>query len=132
LALAFDLVPEQSRQEAARRLVEDVRRFKHLTTGFLGTPYLNPVLSASGHLDDAYALLLREQYPSWLYPIKQGATTIWQRWDGEWNTTRQSRRDPQRETGGGHGGCRNRVRTVPVRVRAAMRCSRGCEGGWTY
>ena len=83
LALAFDLVPEQSRQEAARRLVEDVRRFKHLTTGFLGTPYLNPVLSASGHLDDAYALLLREQYPSWLYPIKQGATTIWERWDGE-------------------------------------------------
>src|SRR5207302_203765 len=42
-----------------------------------------PVLGASGHLDDAYALLLREQYPSWLYPIKQGATTIWERWDGE-------------------------------------------------
>jgi len=83
LALAFDLVPEESRQEAARRLVEDVRRFKHLTTGFLGTPYLNPVLTSSGHLDDAYALLLRDQYPSWLYPIKQGATTIWERWDGE-------------------------------------------------
>ncbi len=83
LALAFDLVPEQSRREAARRLAEDVRRFKHLTTGFLGTPYLNPVLSSSGNLADAYALLLRDQYPSWLYPIKQGATTIWERWDGE-------------------------------------------------
>ncbi|PYM97450.1 MAG: alpha-L-rhamnosidase, partial [Candidatus Rokuibacteriota bacterium] len=83
LALAFDLVPEESRPVAVRRLVEDVRRFKHLTTGFLGTPYLNPVLSASGHLADAYALLLRDQYPSWLYPIKQGATTIWERWDGE-------------------------------------------------
>ena len=44
---------------------------------------MNPVLSSSGHLDDAYALLLRDQYPSWLYPIKQGATTIWERWDGE-------------------------------------------------
>ncbi len=83
LALAFDLVPQESRPEAVRRLVEDVRRFKHLTTGFLGTPYLNPVLSSSGNLADAYALLLREQYPSWLYPIKQGATTIWERWDGE-------------------------------------------------
>src|SRR5439155_17986998 len=61
LALAFELVPEEARKEAARRLVEDVRRFKHLTTGFLGTPYLNTVLSSSGNLDDAYALLLRDQ-----------------------------------------------------------------------
>ena len=83
LALAFDLVPDAWREQAVRRLVEDVRRFKHLTTGFLGTPYVNPVLSSSGHLDDAYALLLRDQYPSWLYPIKQGATTIWERWDGQ-------------------------------------------------
>src|SRR5256886_1252370 len=83
LALAFDLVPDAWREQAVRRLVEDVRRFKHLTTGFLGTPYVNPVLSSSGHLDDASALLLRVQYPSWLYPIKQGATTIWERWDGQ-------------------------------------------------
>ena len=82
LALAFDLLPDELREEGVRRLADDVRRFKHLTTGFLGTPHLNPVLSSNGNLDDAYALLLREQYPSWLYPVKQGATTIWERWDG--------------------------------------------------
>jgi alpha-L-rhamnosidase len=82
LALAFQLLPDEFRDEGVRRLAEDVARFRHLTTGFLGTPYLNPVLSSNGNLDAAYALLLREQYPSWLYPVKQGATTIWERWDG--------------------------------------------------
>ena len=56
---------------------------KHLTTGFLGTPYLCHVLSRYGYLDEAYLLLNREDYPSWLYPVKQGATTIWERWDGQ-------------------------------------------------
>ena len=56
---------------------------KHLTTGFLGTPYLCHVLSRYGYLDEAYLLLNREEYPSWLYPVKQGATTIWERWDGQ-------------------------------------------------
>ena len=55
----------------------------HLTTGFVGTPYLCHVLSRYGYLDEAYLLLNRDQYPSWLYPIKQGATTIWERWDGQ-------------------------------------------------
>lgn len=83
LALEFDLLPEAQRAEAARRLAENVRSFgHHLTTGFLGTPYLCHVLSEHGHLDTAYALLLQETYPSWLYPVKQGATTIWERWDG--------------------------------------------------
>lgn len=83
LALAFDLLPETMRAEAAGRLAADVKRFgNHLTTGFLGTPYLCRVLSDHGHLDTAYALLNQETYPSWLYPVKQGATTIWERWDG--------------------------------------------------
>jgi hypothetical protein len=60
-----------------------VREFGyHLTTGFVGTPYLCHVLSRFGHTDLAYELLNQESYPSWLYPVKKGATTIWERWDG--------------------------------------------------
>jgi alpha-L-rhamnosidase len=83
LALEFDLLPEAMRAGAAARLAEDVRRFKHLTTGFLGTPVLCKALSDYGYLDDAYMLLNRKEYPSWLYPVTQGATTIWERWDGQ-------------------------------------------------
>jgi alpha-L-rhamnosidase len=82
LALGFDLLPEELHPIAARRLADDVRQRKHLTTGFLGTPFLCFVLSRYGYLDEAYMLLSRDQYPSWLYPIRQGATTIWERWDG--------------------------------------------------
>ena len=82
VALQFDLLPESMRAEAAARLAQDVRQRRHLTTGFIGTPYLCHVLSRYGYLDEAYALLNREDYPSWLYPVKQGATTIWERWDG--------------------------------------------------
>jgi alpha-L-rhamnosidase len=83
LALQFDLLPEQLRPIAAERLAKDVRARKHLTTGFLGTPYICHVLSRYGYLDEAYILLTRDEYPSWLYPVKQGATTIWERWDGQ-------------------------------------------------
>jgi len=84
LSLNFDLLAQTQRPEAARRLAADVReRENHLTTGFLGTPYLNDVLTRFGHLDVAYDLLLQESYPSWLYPVTQGATTIWERWDGQ-------------------------------------------------
>ena len=83
LALQFDLLPEDMRRTAAERLAREVRERKHLTTGFLGTPYLCHVLSRYGYLDEAYMLLNREEYPSWLYPVKQGATTIWERWDGQ-------------------------------------------------
>jgi alpha-L-rhamnosidase len=83
LALQFDLLPENVRPLAAKKLAEDVRNMKHLTTGFLGTPYLCHVLSRYGYLDEAYFLLGNEAYPSWLYPVKQGATTIWERWDGQ-------------------------------------------------
>jgi alpha-L-rhamnosidase len=83
LALEFDLLPESMSAEAAARLAADVRRFKHLTTGFLGTPVLCKALSDYGYLDEAYMLLNRKEYPSWLYPVTKGATTIWERWDGE-------------------------------------------------
>ena len=82
LALQFDLLPDSLRAEAGGRLAADVERFGHLTTGFLGTPRLLPALTRTGHLADAYTLLLRRQYPSWLYPITRGATTMWERWDG--------------------------------------------------
>ncbi len=83
LALQFDLLPDDLRPVAAKRLAQEVRTRKHLTTGFLGTPYLCHVLVRYGYLDEAYVLLNREEYPSWLYPVKQGATTIWERWDGQ-------------------------------------------------
>ncbi len=83
LALEFDLLPEELRAKAAKKLADDVRERKHLTTGFVGTPYLCRVLTRYGYLDEAYMLLNREEYPSWLYPVKQGATTIWERWDGQ-------------------------------------------------
>ena len=83
LVLHFDLLPEPLRPIAAKRLVEEIRRGQHhLTTGFVGTPYLCHVLSRYGYTDVAYELLNQESYPSWLYPVKQGATTIWERWDG--------------------------------------------------
>ena len=53
-----------------------------LKTGFVGTPYLLHVLSDYGYVSLAWSLLLRENYPSWLYPITKGATTIWEHWDG--------------------------------------------------
>ncbi len=82
LALRFGLVPEDLIPEAVNHLVGRIRSMGHLTTGFLGTPHLNPILSEYGHADIAYDLLLRERYPSWLYPVTMGATTIWERWDG--------------------------------------------------
>ena len=83
LALQFDMLPEAMRKQAAKRLVDNVKSYdNHLTTGFLGTPHLCNVLTRFGYTDLAYTLLLQTTYPSWLYPVKMGATTIWERWDG--------------------------------------------------
>jgi alpha-L-rhamnosidase len=82
IALAFNLIPEDQIDDAAKRLADDVRKFGHLTTGFLGANLLNLVLSDHGYTDVAYMLLNRTEYPSWLYPVTKGATTIWERWDG--------------------------------------------------
>ena len=81
LALMFDLLPEAQRAGAAKRLVDNVNRYGHITTGFLGTPYICEVLTRFGYEDVAYELLLNKKIPSWLYPISMGATTIWERWN---------------------------------------------------
>jgi alpha-L-rhamnosidase len=82
LALHFDLLDEQHRPAAVAALVADIEaRGMHLSTGFVGTPYLNHVLTRFGRADVAYALLTQTTYPSWLYPVTQGATTMWERWD---------------------------------------------------
>ena len=68
----------------AEKLVEDIKAHDwHLTTGFLGTPYLMIELSNSGHSDVAYRLFLQKTYPSWGYMIEHGATTMWERWNGD-------------------------------------------------
>ncbi len=82
LALAFKLLLEELEPAAVENLVSEIQNRGHLTTGFLGTPHLNPVLSRYGHSETAFNLLLREDFPSWLYPVTMGATTIWERWDG--------------------------------------------------
>jgi len=82
LALGFDLLPEEKREAALGHLVRDIeRRGGHLSTGFVGTPLLTPVLTRLGRTDVAYRLLMQETYPSWLYTVKQGATTMWERWN---------------------------------------------------
>ncbi len=82
IALEFDLLPEALRPAALDYLVRDItRRGNHLSTGFVGTPLLAPVLSRFGRTDIAYRLLLQTTYPSWFYPILQGATTMWERWN---------------------------------------------------
>ncbi|MFA5056917.1 MAG: glycoside hydrolase family 78 protein, partial [Opitutaceae bacterium] len=83
LALHFDLLPPKQRARVVADLVKDIEaRGWKLTTGFVGSPYLLHVLSTTGHLDTAYKLLHQKQWPSWLYAVTQGATTLWERWDG--------------------------------------------------
>jgi alpha-L-rhamnosidase len=83
LALSMDLLPQAARHRALERLVANIGALDwHLSTGFIGISHLNPVLTAGGRADIAYRLLLRDDYPSWLYPVRHGATTIWERWNG--------------------------------------------------
>jgi alpha-L-rhamnosidase len=83
LALHFNLLPDDLRPLAVAELVADIeRRDMHLSTGFVGSPYLPHVLSNGDRLDTAYDLLHQKTWPSWLYAVTQGATTIWERWDG--------------------------------------------------
>ena len=82
LALSFDLTDDKA--AVAKRLSGLIENCgKHLQTGFIGTPYLLHALSQNGYTELAYSLLLREEYPSWLYSVKQGATTVWEHWDGK-------------------------------------------------
>ncbi|ROO87326.1 alpha-L-rhamnosidase [Actinocorallia herbida] len=83
LALRFGLLSgEEQRRHAGRRLADLVRGGGHrIATGFVGTPLICDALAETGFLDSAYRLLLQQERPSWLYPVTQGATTIWERWD---------------------------------------------------
>lgn len=82
LPLAFLELPEDLQQKAVKHLLETIERSNyHLQTGFLGTPLLCNVLSNFGHNDIAYRLYTQTEYPSWLFPVKQGATTMWERWN---------------------------------------------------
>ncbi|MGW3605376.1 family 78 glycoside hydrolase catalytic domain [Micromonospora sp. NPDC005161] len=83
LALGFGLVPEALVPAAVEHLAADIeKRNNRLTTGFVGVALLCPVLADHGRADLAYALLHQEEFPSWGYSIRHGATTIWERWDG--------------------------------------------------
>ncbi|MGD7706298.1 family 78 glycoside hydrolase catalytic domain [Microlunatus sp. Y2014] len=82
LAICFGLLDEAGTAAAGERLAELVTASGHrISTGFAGTPFVTWALSETGHVADAYALLLQTDCPSWLYPVKMGATTIWERWD---------------------------------------------------
>lgn len=83
LALMFGLVEGEAGSRVARTLVEQLTKNGFaLTTGFVGTPYLCHVLSGHGYHDIAAKVALRREYPSWLYMVGKGATTIWEHWDG--------------------------------------------------
>ncbi|MDL2229784.1 glycoside hydrolase family 78 protein [Treponema sp. OttesenSCG-928-L16] len=83
LSLVFGLVPQEYKPQLLETLTALLaERGNHLCTGFLGTPYICRALSENGRLDLAYELLLKEDYPSWLYQVSRGATTIWEHWDG--------------------------------------------------
>ena len=80
LVLCFNLTDEK--EKVGAKLVEIIKNCgNHLQTGFIGTPYLLHALSISGYAEVAYSLLLREEFPSWLYSVKCGATTVWEHWD---------------------------------------------------
>lgn len=82
--LAFGLYDtEKEKAELAKKLASLIDSCgNHLTTGFVGTPCLLFALSDNGYAKKAYDLLLRDEYPSWLYSVKMGATTIWEHWNG--------------------------------------------------
>jgi len=84
LALKFGLVPDELRKATASHLASEIAtRGMKLSTGFLGTPYLLDVLCGHGQTDTAIALLPQTDYPSWGYMIRKGATSIWERWNGD-------------------------------------------------
>ena len=80
ISLAFNLA--ENRAETAKKLAELVKKNGNkITTGFLGTPYIMDALAENGYADVAYSLLLQEEYPSWLFSVNMGATTVWEHWD---------------------------------------------------
>ncbi len=95
LALEFDLLDEKTKKRAADEFAAMVRDHKSITCGFMGAPHILDVLTDNGHHDLALMLALKEEYPSWLYPVTMGATTVWEHWnsvfpDGEVNPTQMN------------------------------------------
>ncbi|HTM35205.1 MAG TPA: family 78 glycoside hydrolase catalytic domain [Terriglobales bacterium] len=90
LAIHMNLLPQELRAKAADHLLKLLEASNwHLGTGFLGTPYLLAALTETGHSEVAYRLLLTTTYPSWGYLVEHGATTMWERWNGD-----QKKSDP--------------------------------------
>src|SRR5690606_13364899 len=82
LVLMFELVNDSLKAVVAQQLNKLVaENGYHLTTGFVGTPYLCFALSNNGYHDTAIRLLLQDSYPGWLYSVAKGATTMWEHWD---------------------------------------------------
>ncbi|MFK4344399.1 MULTISPECIES: family 78 glycoside hydrolase catalytic domain [unclassified Paenibacillus] len=82
VALHFGLVPDKYKTQVIQELVRLIEKNDmHLDTGFVGTPYLCLVLSDNGYTDVAYKILFQNDYPSWLYQVERGATTMWEHWD---------------------------------------------------
>ncbi|MCB0911838.1 MAG: family 78 glycoside hydrolase catalytic domain [Propionibacteriaceae bacterium] len=82
LAICFGLLDQDTETAAGQRLAQVVTEAGHrISTGFAGTPYVTWALSRTGHVEDAYRLLLQTECPSWLYSVSMGATTVWERWD---------------------------------------------------
>ncbi|MCT6904113.1 MAG: alfa-L-rhamnosidase, partial [Lactobacillus sp.] len=82
LALHFDLVPEKQKERVVKDLVQRLNKdHNHLQTGFIGTPFICQVLSENGEHKLATQIFLNEDFPSWLYEVNLGATTIWERWN---------------------------------------------------
>ena len=82
LALVMDVIPIGYRTRVTEDLLALLRqKDMHLQTGFVGTPFLCKALSMEGHSEAAYQILFQEDFPSWLYEVNMGATTIWERWN---------------------------------------------------
>lgn len=83
VALYFGLTPDKYKETTVGNLLKLLEKENgHLVTGFVGTPYFCHALSQNGHVKEAYDLLLKDDFPSWLYQVKMGATTVWEHWDG--------------------------------------------------
>ncbi|TCK64313.1 family 78 glycoside hydrolase catalytic domain [Curtobacterium sp. PhB136] len=82
LAIVFRILSDEETAAAGDRLAELAAASGYrISTGFAGTPFITDALTQTGHIDDAYRLLLQTECPSWLYPVTMGATTVWERWD---------------------------------------------------
>lgn len=82
LAIVFELLDAADEKAAGERLAElSAAAGYRISTGFAGTPFITDALTKTGHVEDAYRLLLERECPSWLYPVTMGATTVWERWD---------------------------------------------------